>query len=90
MAHFENLAAITARFLTLSRRKSLLHRNQFIDLQCKPMDWFLYHKDLRHERVNVSHTILWILYVMRRDKTWDNYLESNHLFQFLKLPRSCI
>ena len=64
----------------LSRRKSLLHRNQFIDLLCKPMDWFLYHRDLRHERVNVSYTILWILYVMRRDKTWDSYLESNHLF----------
>ena len=26
-------------------------RNQSIDLHCKSMDWFLYDKDLRHERV---------------------------------------
>ena len=28
------------------------HRNQSIDLLRKSMDWFIYDKDLRHERVN--------------------------------------
>ena len=27
-------------------------RNQSIDLQSKSMNWFLYDRDLRHERIN--------------------------------------
>ena len=27
-------------------------KNQSIDLQSKSMDWFLYDRDLRHERIN--------------------------------------
>ena len=38
-------------FLTFSWRRSLSYRNQFIDLQGKSVDWFLYDRDLRHERV---------------------------------------
>ena len=30
------------------------HRNQSIDLFCKSMGWFLYDRDLRHERVNIK------------------------------------
>ena len=37
--------------LTLSRRRPLSYRNQFIDLLRKLMDWFLYDNGLRHERV---------------------------------------
>ena len=32
--------------------ESLSNRNQSIDLQSKSMDWFLYDRDLRHEKVN--------------------------------------
>ena len=32
--------------------EAILYRNQFIDLQNKSMDWFLYKKNLRHEGVN--------------------------------------
>ena len=39
--------------LTLSWVRSLSHKNQSIDLQCKSMDWFLYDRNLRHERVKV-------------------------------------
>ena len=35
---------------------SLSYRNHSIDLQDKSMDWFLYDRDLRHERV--THHIL--------------------------------
>ena len=38
--------------LTFSWRRSLSYRNQFIDFQSKSMDWFLYDRDLRRERVN--------------------------------------
>ena len=41
----------TDLFLTLSWRRSLSYRKQSIDLQSKSMDWFLYDRDLRHERV---------------------------------------
>ena len=32
----------------------LLYINQSIELQSKPMDWFLYDRDLCHERLKVS------------------------------------
>ena len=32
--------------------------NQSIDLQSKSMDWFLYDRDLRHERVNAFPLIV--------------------------------
>ena len=38
--------------LTLSWRGPLSYRNQYIDLQNKSMDWFLYDNGLRHESVN--------------------------------------
>ena len=38
--------------LTLSWRRPLSYRNQFIDLPCKSLDWFLYDNGFRHERVN--------------------------------------
>ena len=37
--------------LTLSWRRPLSYRNQSIDLQSKSMDWFLYDRGFRHERV---------------------------------------
>ena len=37
--------------LTLSWQRSLWYRNQSIDLFYKSMDWFLYDRDLRHDRV---------------------------------------
>ena len=40
--------------LTLSRRRPLLYRNQSIDLQSKPMGWFLYYNGLRLERVKLQ------------------------------------
>ena len=36
---------------TLSWRRSISYRNQYIDLLHKSMDWFLYDKGFRHERI---------------------------------------
>ena len=44
--------------LTLSWRRSLSYRNQFINLQSKSLDWFLYDKNLHHKRVKSSITQL--------------------------------
>ena len=41
---------------TLSWQSSLSYRNQSIDLQSKTLDWFLYDRDLRHERVNIKES----------------------------------
>ena len=38
-------------YLTLSGQRFLSCRNQSIDLSNKSMDWFLYDKDIRSERV---------------------------------------
>ena len=38
--------------LTLSWGRFLSYRNQSIDLLCKSLDWFLYDRDLLHERAN--------------------------------------
>ena len=42
--------------LTLSWRRFLSYRNQSTDLLSKSMDWFLYDRNLRHERVNIKDT----------------------------------
>ena len=41
-------------FLTLSRRRRLSYRNQLL---CKSMNWFLYDRDFRHERVNLNKKV---------------------------------
>ena len=41
-------------FLFLWWQRSLLYRNQFIDLLCKSMNGFLSDRNLRHERVKAS------------------------------------
>ena len=43
--------------LILSCHRSLSCKNQSIDSLLKSMDWFLYDRDLRHERVNVSRKV---------------------------------
>ena len=44
--------------LTFSWLRSLSYRNQSTDLQFKSMDWFLYGRDLGHERVKTPATLL--------------------------------
>ena len=64
--------------LTLSWRGLLSYRNQFIDLQSKSMDWFLYDNGLRHERIQ-QNCRKWILTqseaVARRCSTGKVFLE---------------
>ena len=47
---------------------SVRYRNQSIDLQSKSMDWFLFDKDLRRERVKVC------LRILRQSMKGLNYL----------------
>ena len=76
--------------LTLSWRRSLSCRNQSKSMQSKSMDWFLYDKELCHERVNLK---LWhITYVQLT--TWQLMfsIKSNLIcwpkIFFLKIPLS--
>ena len=38
-------------------KEDLSYRNQSINLLCKSIDWFLYDRDVRHERVNSTFTV---------------------------------
>ena len=54
-----NIIVISGLVLSsLLWRRSLLYKNQSSDLLSKSMDWFLYGRDLRHERVNCQLDML--------------------------------
>ena len=60
--HYNNwtiYVKIFKRVLTFSWRSSVPYRNQSIDLWSKLINWFLYHRDLRHERVK-NVTSIWL------------------------------
>ena len=46
-------ATFAEAYLTLSWQRSLSYRNQSYDLLCKSMDWFLYDRHFRRERVKI-------------------------------------
>ena len=87
--------------LTLSLRKSQSNRKQFIDLLFNSMDWFLYDRDLSHERVKPTSVFescyLWTLYlVCLVVEKWFmmlfylfNYLSAVRFF-FLSVPACCL
>ena len=63
-------------YLTLSWQRFLSYWNQSIDLQNKSMNWFLYGRDLRHERVKDSKIL--------------KFFERNGLaFSIANLQQSC-
>ena len=71
------VSVLRSRFaLTLLWRKTLLYRSQPIDLLCKSMDWFLYHKDLRHE--GVQHNSKLLMHVHKTFR-WRNERRTNVL-----------
>ena len=49
-----NLLIVMSIRLTLSWRRPLSYENQSINMQSKPMLWFLSDRDLRHERSNTE------------------------------------
>ena len=56
--HGDALVGLIGEYLlTLSWRRSLSYRNQSINLQRKSTDWFLYDRDLRHERVKMNYMV---------------------------------
>ena len=60
--------------LTLWIRRSLSYRTQSIDLQSKSMDWFLYERNLRHDRVKVlSSPSPWTFLIFKIEIT-ESYL----------------
>ena len=49
---------------------TLLFRSQFIDLLCKSIDWFLYGRDLPHERIHPFLASNPILYPLKNSKVF--------------------
>ena len=75
--------------LNLSWRRFLLYRNQSIDLQKKLMDWLLYDKNLRRERVNafLHACIYWDIF-LDYDKIIDIYGSKYQSIMLLINPLS--
>ena len=74
--------------LTLSWRGSQSYSKQFSYLLCKLMDWFLYNRDLCHQRVNRKRTDCQNLMFFRvsSSASCDTRIASErHKFQFLSL-----
>ena len=65
------------RVLSFSWWRSLLYRNQSIDLQNKSMDWFLFDRNFHHERVNalLRACIYWDI-LFDYDKIIDIYVSK--------------
>ena len=72
-------------YLTLSWQMSLSCRNQSIDLQCKSMGWFLYDRDLRHEKFKRYRDIYFIWKL--RYCFWEIFQINKHK-QFLLIKSS--
>ena len=75
--------------LNLSWRRSLLYRNQSIELQNKSMDWFLYDRNFRLERVNalLLECIHWDIF-LDYDKIVDIYASKYQKRMLLINPLS--
>ena len=67
-------------YLTLSWRRSLSYRNHSIDLLFKSVDWFLYERDLRHEKVNASFTSPCTLLLVPETCYEALFEDSNNIF----------
>ena len=59
--------------LTLSRRRSLLCRNQPIDLQNKYTDWFLYVRDTVMKELKQKQILTSVIAVINLRKTTPTY-----------------
>ena len=64
--------AYTVHLLISFITGSLSCRNQSIDLLYKSMEWFPYHRDLRHERANQTNVTMidWLLYECNIGLIW--------------------
>ena len=67
---------------------SLPYKNQSIDLRNRSMDWFLYDRDLRHERVKgILRPILYNNKNTNIDRKWkimQSLLKKNYFFKMFK------
>ena len=68
--------------LAVSRQRFLSYRNQSIDSLCKSIDWFLYDRDLRHERVKEKSEILSAF----MEKDFERIRVISNIFFAIKFP----
>ena len=76
------LGSFQVQRLTISRRRSLSYRNQFINLHSKSMGSLLYDMVLRHERVKVMpNLVIFSKFRFQRRKP------PKHFMSFIKVAR---
>ena len=78
--------------LILLRRMSLSYRKQSTDLLCKSMDWLIYNRDLRHQKVkelsqnfafNIKRINKYLLPLKPSENVWRRFLSYKFLRTFL-------
>ena len=87
---FSNWEVNFSTFLTLSWRKSLSFRNHYSHLLCKSMKWFLYDRNLRHERVSINIEV--VLFIDKWIAAWfscgsisTTWIASCEIFELMVL-----
>ena len=73
--------------LALSWRRSLSYRNESIHLLCKSMDWFLYDRDLRHERVKGT---IWTFSNIVHERVKSNFFADFLQNSYLKIHKKTL
>ena len=84
------LPAIEIGVSTLSWQSSLSYRNQSTDLQSKSMDWFLYDRELHHERVKqkeIGKNEIGLYLVLFRFYVKDKHSKDNYEYPISELAR---
>ena len=80
----ETLALNVCQFLfNFFITESLSCKNQSIDLQSKSIDWFLYDRDLHHERVNATHVSIFYICMDCVNENIKNILTKRDLILHL-------
>ena len=74
--------------LTLSWRRFLSYRNQYINLQNKSIDWFLHYRDLCPE--SVTHPDMEVVYSGRKKKSVITFMNVNNPLPSVVLAKSML
>ena len=76
--HWWLLLEVTHLCLTLSWQRPCSYRNQYIDLLCKPIDWFLYENVMVHRRLHFRQ--IHILFLFQRFECYTTVIVTELLY----------
>ena len=81
-----NTVLMGKTLFNLSWQRALLYRNQPINLQKKSTDWFLFDRDLCHERVKGKNRDIRTKFLTCLKETLTHFIPVIHFYAPWKLP----